>query len=66
MNDKKTEISILLIENNVGNARLIESLLQDSQGYDIEISWLLIMFGKNTKNPLFINGFRIKWKFDTF
>jgi K+-sensing histidine kinase KdpD len=39
MDKQTTNIHILLIEQNAGNARLIESLLQDSDSLDIEISW---------------------------
>ena len=70
MNDKKTEITVLLIENNAGNARLIESLLQDSQGYDIEISWASRMddglrLAKNKKFDLVLLDVDSKYLSDT-
>ncbi len=39
MDKLTTNITVLLIEQNAGNARLIESLLQDSGSLDVEISW---------------------------
>ncbi|MDD4029130.1 MAG: ATP-binding protein [Caldisericia bacterium] len=39
MDKQITNITILLIEQNAGNARLIEGLLQGSDDFDIEISW---------------------------
>jgi signal transduction histidine kinase len=39
MNKQMANLSILLIEQNAGNARLIESLLQGIDNIDFEISW---------------------------
>lgn len=39
MNKQMANLTILLIEQNAGNARLIESLLQGIDSIDFEISW---------------------------